>query len=59
MAVSNYTPNKCKYRIDELDNVVYIVNKEGIGGIKVDDGEAYIDGVGYYNAIYYERILWR
>lgn len=51
MAVSNYTPNKCKYRIDELDNVVYIVNKEGIGGIKVDDGEAYIDGVGYYNAI--------
>ena len=51
MAVSNYTPNKCKYRIDELDNVVYVVNKGSIGGIKVDDGEAYIDGVGYYNAI--------
>lgn len=51
MAVSNYTPNPCKYRIDQLDNVVYVVNKESIGGIKVDDGEAYIDGIGYYNAV--------
>lgn len=51
MAVSNYTPNPCKYRIDELDNVVYVVNKDEIGGIKVADGEAYIDGVGYYNAV--------
>ena len=34
MAVSNYTPNPCKYRIDQLDNVVYVVNKESIGGIK-------------------------
>lgn len=51
MAVSNYTPNPCKYRIDQLDNVVYVVNKESIGGIKVADGEAYIDGIGYYNAV--------
>ena len=51
MAVSNYIPYPCQYKIDQLDNVVYIVNKEGIGSIHIDNGDAYVDGVGYYNAI--------
>ena len=51
MAVSNYIPYGCQYKIDKLDNVVYIVAKNEIGGIHIDNGDAYVDGVGYYNAI--------
>jgi len=51
MAVSNYIPYGCQYKIDKLDNVVYIVAKNEIGSIRIDNGDAYVDGVGYYNAI--------
>lgn len=42
MSVNNYNPNKCKYKIGKLDNVVYLVNKDAIGSISIDNGAAYV-----------------
>ena len=42
MSITNYTPNKCKYSIDKLDNVVFLVNKDAIGSISIDNGAAYV-----------------
>ena len=40
--VTNYTPNNCKYAYDRLDNVVFLVSKDAIGSISIDNGAAYV-----------------
>ncbi len=42
MAVTNYTIDNCKYRIDQLEKVVYMIGKSSIGSINTTD--YYIDG---------------
>ena len=43
MAVSAYTPNNCKYKIGKLDNFVFFLDKDSLGKITIDDGEAYVN----------------
>ena len=43
MAVSNYTPQN-GYRLDKLDNVVYLLPNDAVK-IIIDDGEAYIEWI--------------
>ena len=43
--VSEYKNNECKYRIDKLDNVVYLVNEQSLRNIKIDNGEAYVEDI--------------
>ena len=45
MAVSTYNNNNCKYRIDKLDNVVYLISEDDLGNIHIDNGEAYVDNI--------------
>lgn len=40
--VTNYFINTCKYRIDKLEKVVYLIEKESLGEYNL--GEYYIDG---------------
>lgn len=42
MSVSNYIPNNCKYRLDKLDKVVWLLEKELIGRITVDGIDEYV-----------------
>lgn len=42
MAVSTYINNNCKYRLDKLDNVVYLISEEASKNIHIDNGEAYV-----------------
>lgn len=43
MSVSNYINSKCKYTYSKLKNVIYLVSKEHVKNVYVDNGEAYID----------------
>ena len=42
MAVSTYINNNCKYRLDKLDKVVYLISEDASKNIHIDDGEAYV-----------------
>ena len=43
--VSEYKNTACKYRIDKLDNVVYLVREEALRNIIIDNGEAYVQNI--------------
>lgn len=45
MSVSVYKNNECKYSIDKLEKVVYLINEEALRNIHIDDGEAYITDI--------------
>lgn len=45
MAVSTYNNNNCRYRLDKLDKVVYLISEDDLRNIHIDDGEAFVDGV--------------
>ena len=47
MSVSNYKPNECTYRIDKLDNVVYLIPEAALRNIKIDNGYAYVENIEY------------
>lgn len=40
--VTNYNNNTCRYTIEHLDNVVFLLNKEAIGNISIDNGAAFV-----------------
>lgn len=42
MAVSTYNNNNCRYRLDKLDKVVYLISEDASKNIHIDDGEAYV-----------------
>ena len=42
MNITNYSIDKCKYRIDKLDKVVYLINKGSLGNVNTQS--YYIDG---------------
>ena len=42
MAVSTYINNNCKYRLDKLDKVVYLISEDASKNIYIDNGEAYV-----------------
>ena len=41
--VSTYTPSTCKYKLGKLDKFVFFLDKNDIGVISIDDGEAYVN----------------
>ena len=47
MAVTNYTPGAsiCKYTYNKLKDVIYLVSKDHLKTVYIDNGEAYIDGL--------------
>ena len=45
MSVSNYKNNNCKYNIDKLEKVVYLISEDAFKNIHIDNGEAYVDGI--------------
>lgn len=45
MAVSTYNNNNCRYRLDKLDKVVYLISEDDLRNIHIDNGEAYVDGI--------------
>ena len=47
MAVTNYTPgaSMCKYTYSKLKDVIYLVSKDHLKNVYIDNGEAYIDGL--------------
>lgn len=48
MAVTEYKPKSdlgCRYSYDKLENVVYLVSKEHLKKVYIDNGEAYIDSL--------------
>ena len=52
MSVSNYIPNECLYRIDKLDDVVYLIPEQALRNIKIDNGEAYIENIQYQPLVF-------
>jgi len=52
MSVSNYIPNACLYRIDKLDDVVYLIPEQTLRNIKIDNGEAYIENIQYQPLVF-------
>lgn len=45
MSVSTYKNNECRYNIDKLEKVVYLINEDDLGNIHIDNGEAYVDNI--------------
>lgn len=45
MSVSTYKNNECRYNIDKLEKVVYLINEDDLRNIHIDNGEAYIDNI--------------
>ena len=48
MSVTDYIPNTengCRYRALELKNALYLVSSEHVKNIRIDNGEAYIEGL--------------
>ena len=43
--VSNYILDKCKYTLDKLEDVVYLLPQDAVKNIVIDNGEAYISGI--------------
>ena len=46
--VTSYEESKCVYRIDQLDKYVYILSKDSIGKIDIDNGAAYVTSAASY-----------
>lgn len=45
MAVSTYNNNNCRYRLDKLDKVVYLISEDASKNIHIDNGEAYVTDI--------------
>ena len=45
MAVSTYNNNNCRYRLDKLDKVVYLISEDASKNIYIDNGEAYVTDI--------------
>ena len=45
MAVSTYNNNNCRYRLDKLDKVVYLISEDASKHIFIDNGEAYVTDI--------------
>ena len=45
MSVSTYKNNECRYNIDKLEKVVYLINEDDLRNIRIDNGEAYVDSI--------------
>ena len=45
MSVTTYKNNNCRYRLDKLDKVVYLISEDALKNIHVDNGQAYIDEI--------------
>ena len=45
MAVSTYNNNNCRYRLDKLDKVVYLISEDTSKNIHIDNGEAYVTDI--------------
>ena len=45
MSVSTYKNNECRYNIDKLEKVVYLINEDDLRNIHIDNGEAYVDSI--------------
>jgi hypothetical protein len=45
MSVSNYKNNECRYNIDKLEKVVYLISEEASKNVYIDNGEAYISNM--------------
>lgn len=43
--VSNYIDNKCKYDLNRLVNVVYLISEDAVKDIRIDNGDAYIASI--------------
>ena len=44
--VTAYNNSECRYRLDKLDKVVYLIGEEASKNIHIDNGEAYVDEIG-------------
>ena len=40
--VTSYINNECEYRIDKLQNVVYLIDESNVRTINIDNGRAYV-----------------
>ena len=45
MSVSTYKNNECRYNIDKLEKVVYLINEDDFRNIRIDNDEAYVDSI--------------
>lgn len=45
MSVTTYKNNDCKYIIDKLEQVVYLISEDASKNIHIDDGEAYVNDI--------------
>ena len=45
MSVSTYKNNECRYNIDKLEKVVYLISEDDLRKIHIDNGEAYVDSI--------------
>lgn len=45
MSVSTYKNNECRYNIDKLEKVVYLISEDDFRNIHIDNGEAYVDSI--------------
>lgn len=45
MSVSTYKNNECRYNIDKLEKVVYLISEDDLRNIHIDNGEAYVDSI--------------
>lgn len=43
--VSNYIDNNCKYNLNKLVNVVYLIDEDAVKDIRIDNGDAYIASI--------------
>lgn len=46
--ITPYENNACKYTIDQLDKVIYLLTKNSIGKIDIDNGAAYVTSAASY-----------
>ena len=45
MSVSTYKNNECRYNIDKLEKIEYLINKNDLKNIRIDNIEAYINSI--------------
>ncbi len=45
MSVSTYKNNECRYNIDKLEKVVYLISEDDLRNIHIDNGEAYVGSI--------------
>lgn len=45
MSVSTYRNDECRYNIDKLEKVVYLISEDDLRNIHIDNGEAYVDSI--------------